>query len=437
MLDLEQISPADRRCNYLLVVRIDNAKAIEAAYGSDTLAAGLEHVRLGIGQALASAHCVEAIGHTLVVLAHAALIETEFVRAQVDDLCLRLSTSPLQYGDLQILLSVSAGYSDPVQRGIGAGCVDSRWMANRRLKGATAPALSIVPGDELERARYRGDMEIAARLVTRHVAGETFFAWRPIFSPEDPSLILRHEVLLRYPGERGEQFDCARPYRALKRIGLAHLLDRMLAIRVLDELETDPQAELSIEIALESLSLDLSGQDSSWTELIARLERNPRLARRLVFEIHEVSTNALREDILVFLRVFRALGGRLSVSGFGSCSASLHAVARLRPDTLKLDSAFIRTAFNSGLNRARFADLVELAKTLANEVVADGVETPDQWDIVAEQGVQWILGARRNRASTRRVWFHPAYDRMADGGVSEQPALTIAPLRRSGRTSRH
>ncbi|TCM15380.1 EAL domain-containing protein (putative c-di-GMP-specific phosphodiesterase class I) [Novosphingobium sp. PhB165] len=437
MIDLDRISPPDRRSNYLVVLRIDNARALEAAYGSDVLCAAVEHIRQGVEQCLEPAEVVDVTTRGLTVLAHAAVIATDFVRTQVDELCLALSTSPLHYGEADILLSISAGYSDPNEDGVDRHSTEAKWMALRRLKGAVAPALAVVPCNEHEEMRYRADMAIAAPLIMRHVAGETFFAWRPIFSPEDPSIVLRHEALLRYPGERGEQFDCARPYRALVRIGLAHLLDRLLVIRVLDELEADPEAELSIEIALQSLSFDLCGQDSAWTELMARLEQKPELARRLVLEVHEATAHSPRDDTFTFLGVFRALGGRLSVAGFGSCSASIREVARLRPDTLKLDSAFIRTAFSSGLSRARFADLVDLARSLTAIVVADGVETPDQWDIVAELGVQWIVGARRNRASTRRIWFNPVYDRLAADDLLEPPALNMEPVRRAAGTRRH
>lgn len=438
MLDLDQISPSDRRCNYLLILRIDNARAIAAAYGGEAPKAAVEHVRRVIGGYLTCAEVVETTESTLTVLAHAALIEKDFVRAQVDALCVGISASPLDHEGARILLSISAGYSDPVEGGIDGCSTEARWLAHRRLAGASAPALNVLPCDEHEQARYRGDMEVASRLIARHMSGETFFAWRPIFSPEDPTLVLRHEALLRYPGEGGEQFDCARPYRALKRIGLAHLLDRLLVLRVLDELEADPEAELSIEIALESLSFDLCGQDCAWTELIDRLERKPGLGRRLILEVHEVAAHEPRDDVFMFLGLFRALGGRLSVAGFGSCTATIREIARLRPDTLKLDSAFIRTAFSSGLNRARFADLADFARTLAPIVVADGVETPDQWDIVAEQGVQWIVGARRNRASTRRVWFNPVYDRIASADDLPQPStLLTEPVRGSGGTSRH
>ncbi|WP_395397125.1 EAL domain-containing protein [Novosphingobium sp. BL-8A] len=435
MLDLERISPPDRRCNYLLVVRIDNARAIESAYGSDALTAAIQHLRDEILQRLEPAQIAGMTRDTVTVLAHAPLVETDFVRAQVDALCIGVSTSPLRHGLARILLSISAGYSDPVADGLGSPGVEAMGLAHRRLNGATALALSVWPTDEHEQGRYRGDMEVAARLIMRHMAEETFFAWRPVFNPEDPTIVLRHEALLRYPGQGGEQFDCARSYRALKRIGMGHLLDRLLVTRVLDELEADPEAELSIEIAMESLSFDLCGQDTAWTELTARLEQKPDLGRRLILEVHETGAKLPREDVFTFLGVFRAMGGRLSVAGFGLCSASIRAVARLCPETLKLDSAFIRTAFDSGLNRARFADLVELAGSLAGVVVADGVETPDQWNIVAEQGVRWIVGARRNRASTRRVWFNPAYDRIADG--LEPSVLVTAPARRKSPISRH
>lgn len=427
MIDLDRITPPDRRGNYLLAVRIDNARAIEAAYGSAALSAALDHVRAGLRAQIETAEIVETRAAGLTATAHAPLLGPEFPRQQADALCMAIGTAPLRFGRARILLSVSAGYSDPFEVGAEGHYAQGRRLAHRRLEGSRAPARAVLPCNPGDEARYREDMQLAAQLIERHRAGETFFAWRPIFSPDDPGVVLRHEALLRYAGERGEQFDCGRYYRALTRLGLAHLLDRLLVTRVLDELAADADAELSLEISMQSLSFDLNGQDSAWTELMARLEHRPDLAARLVLEVHEGTARAAREDILTFLGVFRALGGRLALSGFGSCSASIREVARLRPDTLKLDSAFLRTAASSGPNRARFADLAGLARSLAATVIADGAETPDQWAIVAEQGVRWIAAARRNRASTRRGWAaarpaSPAPERLAPLNPMPLPA---------------
>ncbi|PZQ51965.1 MAG: hypothetical protein DI555_19975 [Novosphingobium pentaromativorans] len=429
MIDLDRISPPNRRSNHLLVVRLDNARAIAAAYGEEALVAAMAHLRAGIAGHFDPVDFREATGDAITLLAHAAMLEPDFVCAKIEALCIDLCGRPMAHGDCQILLSVSIGHSDPVPGGLGEDLAKATESARERLHRVAAPAardgFTDASGTDVSgRARYRDDMARAARLLGQVERGETFFAWRPVFDPRQPERILQHEALLRYADEQGEQFDCVAACQALERLGLVHLLDRALVLRVLDELEADPRARLSIAISPQSLSFDLGGYDAAWTDFLARLERRPELAERLVLEFHESAACRFWPGTLTFLNTLRELGVGLGLFGFGSGHASLRQLAVLRPDQVKLDSAFLRTAFLSERNRARIGQLAEQAHTLCGTVILIGVETPAQIRLAVEEGAPWVAGARLGRVSRRRAWS--IADPVSDPACNREFAAPVA-----------
>lgn len=407
MIDLARISPPNRRSNYLLVVRLDNAETVAAVHGEEALGAAMQHLRSGIAQRLDPVEMRDIGRDEIVLLAHAAMLEADFVRARVEDLCTCLSMAAVRHGSDSILLAVSIGHSDPEAVALGGEERRDRWetalaSARARLQRVAAPAAAELPATSQAQARYRDDTERAERLLGQVARGETFFAWRPIFDPCHPNRVLQHEALLRHMGERGEQFDCTAAYQALERLGMAHVLDRSLVERLLDELENDPRARLSIEISPQSLSFDLGGHDAAWTEVLARIERRPDVAARLILEFHESAACRFWPGTLTFLNTLRELGVTLGVTGFGSGQASARQLAVLRPQQVKLDSAFLRTALLSERNRLRIGQLAVQARMLCRTVILTGVETPAQIRLAMEEGARWIAGARLGRLGIGR-----------------------------------
>lgn len=388
------------RARYLLIVRLNNFSSIEGAYGERAAAAALDHLRRAAGRHLPGvAACQVERNEVELLLAYYPLRSLP-VTGQVDELCAALTAHPFHFEGEDILLSLSAGYGMP---GVEPACMD-----RLRQEARATLAASIIPQDTPARpaaagsALYREDMAMAASLVDAARRGATRLAWRPVADSGRRAGMLHHEVLLRQVGRRGEPVDSAQSHAALGRLGLAHILDRMMLSAVLDELESDPFASLSVPLSARSLSAHLHGRDLGWSDLLARLRRDPDLARRLVVEIVEDGRIASLSDAQAFIALLRKLGTRIALAGFGSGHASIGELLLLSPDMVKLDGAFLRASAQSMAHRQRLRHLVALARTVSPVVILDGADTPHQADLAREEGADGLAGSWIGRPATVR-----------------------------------
>ncbi len=104
--------------------------------------------------------------------------------------------------------------------------------------------------------------------------------------------------------------------------------------------------------------------------------------------VHDLPAGALRlevtETALVHERAqetleeLHALGVSLAIDDFGTGYSSLASLMRLPIDVLKIDRAFIATMLDHAESSALVHLLIEMGRTLHLEVVAEGVERPEQ-----------------------------------------------------------
>jgi EAL domain-containing protein (putative c-di-GMP-specific phosphodiesterase class I) len=84
-------------------------------------------------------------------------------------------------------------------------------------------------------------------------------------------------------------------------------------------------------------------------------------------------------EVLTRLRLKRF---RLSIDDFGTGHSSLTQIRDIPFDELKIDRNFVRGAWQDDTARAIYDASLNLGKQLGMEVVAEGVEDRDDWDMV-------------------------------------------------------
>jgi len=109
----------------------------------------------------------------------------------------------------------------------------------------------------------------------------------------------------------------------------------------------------------------------------------------------EITETAAMRDIdrsVQALAELQSLGIQVALDDFGSGYSSLGYLKRLRVNTLKIDRTLIAGLDGDEQGRAIVASTVALAHELRMQVVAEGVETDGQLDILARLGCDMAQG---------------------------------------------
>ena len=171
-------------------------------------------------------------------------------------------------------------------------------------------------------------------------------------------------------------------------------LAAMLTRSVLDKMLSDlggllrEQPHLSINLNLTQEDLENPG----FLELLKTLLANARLAPRSIRL--EITERALVNyaDVHSRIRTFRERGHRVAVDDFGTGYSSLAYLQSFELDTLKIDKSFVDVIGKETVTSHVIFHVIEMAKDLGLELVAEGVETLEQVEWLRRQGVQYGQG---------------------------------------------
>ena len=101
------------------------------------------------------------------------------------------------------------------------------------------------------------------------------------------------------------------------------------------------------------------------------------------------------------LEELQALGVQVAIDDFGTGYSSLSYLKELPVDVMKIDRSFVADLPESDASAAIVAATTELSHRLGFEVVAEGVETEEQFACVADLGVDLVQGYSRSRSRSR------------------------------------
>lgn len=113
---------------------------------------------------------------------------------------------------------------------------------------------------------------------------------------------------------------------------------------------------------------------------------------RLVFEITESVLMQDPQHAVALLEELTALGIRFAVDDFGTGYSSLAYLQRFPLSKLKIDRSFVVNLLTSRNDQAIVNAVVGLARTLELELVAEGVETEAQRELLTKMGCDHIQG---------------------------------------------
>jgi len=144
------------------------------------------------------------------------------------------------------------------------------------------------------------------------------------------------------------------------------------------------------------VAVNLSGRDFQNLALASKvsgLVREAGLDPSLV-EIEITESVAMHDfkKTLHILQGLRAEGMRVAIDDFGTGYSSLAYLKRFPIQTLKIDRAFIKDMMDDPQDRAIVNAIIVMAHAMHIEVLAEGVERPDQLEYLLEKGCDRAQG---------------------------------------------
>lgn len=144
------------------------------------------------------------------------------------------------------------------------------------------------------------------------------------------------------------------------------------------------------------VSVNLSAKQFVFPTLVSQvnnsLQQYKLSPENIKFEITESILMDNPETALVILEKFREQGFRIAIDDFGTGYSSLSYLHNFPIDTLKVDRSFVNSMQSNSTSESIVNAIIGLAKSIGLTVIAEGVETAEQYDILSKQSCDYVQG---------------------------------------------
>lgn len=196
------------------------------------------------------------------------------------------------------------------------------------------------------------------------------------------------EALIRV----GESSSPAEFITFAERIGLICDLDLLVCQTALDTLKDAADMGHNAPDVAINLSAVSLGSPLILEQLEAVLKPYGALSRKLLVEVTETAAIEDFRSLNGVLDRLRSLGLRTCLDDVGSGTTSFMSLNELRVDYAKLDGRIVRGALTNSRDRAILHSIVEIARHINTELVAEQIETDEQLHFLRQLGIRYGQG---------------------------------------------
>jgi len=234
------------------------------------------------------------------------------------------------------------------------------------------------------------DIEISLEALREGLANDEF---EPFFQPKveiKTGHVVGAEALARWR-HHGHWISPARFIPELERDGLIDAFTERMLVRACHWRRHWAQQGLELKLAVNVSMLSLSKVDTADRYQQLAIDNGVK-PRDMVLEVTESSVMSEAAHVLNVLARLRLKGFGLSIDDFGTGYSSLAQLSQIPFTELKIDQGFVTGAARQQRKRAVVETSLDLARKLHLTAVAEGVETVDDWQMLAALGCQLAQG---------------------------------------------
>ena len=369
-----------------LMVGVDQLGMINSAYGFETGDAVLVEIAQRLDRCLRNTDIIGRPGGDRfgIILSNSDL---DGAKATADRILASLRDHPVRFGEHQVTVSVSIGIvTFPTQSKTGFDVMTKAESAMLEAKTQGRDSVQLFEMSPAQQEDYRLAMTIGEEVKAALRDNRLTLAYQPVVDGKTHQ-VAYHECLIRMHRPDGELVPASRFIPVVEQLGLMRTIDRHVLRLALAALEARRGAQLAINIS------GITAADHSWLRvIISRLKGRPDLAKRLIVEITETAALQDIEETARFVAAIRALGCKVALDDFGAGFTTFRHIKALTVDVVKIDGSFVRGIAESPENQMFIRNLLSLAKTLELSIVAECVETLEDAQFLAREGVDLLQG---------------------------------------------
>lgn len=193
------------------------------------------------------------------------------------------------------------------------------------------------------------------------------------------------EALARWLKADGSLVEPARFIEAFEFHGLMQELTLTILDQVLDAMQHWQQTGRNLAVAVNLAPSSLDDMQLA-DNIIARVKKSGIAPEKIVFEITESS---MSQDVALFmgsLLKLRLSGFELSIDDYGTGFSTLEQLARLPFSELKIDRSFVSNADRDPRLETILESAINMSRGLDLRSVAEGIETRNEWNLLARLG---------------------------------------------------
>ncbi|MCA3632922.1 MAG: EAL domain-containing protein [Methylobacterium sp.] len=250
----------------------------------------------------------------------------------------------------------------------------------------TDQAFLAFSGDPETRAKRSSNRESTDTVLTALNDRRIELAFQPIVRSGSGEVAM-HEALVRMTSPEGELMGAGTIVPVAERLGFLHLIDHRVMELALETLRRRRDIQLTVNVGVDT------ALHPDWMAAFrAHLAIDKSVAQRLVVEITETS---LIEDVQGAQRLIEAIkdcGARVAIDDFGAGHTSFRNMRLLPIDILKIDGTFIKNLARSEDDRFFVQTLLQLARHLRIETVAEWVQDEETASLLTSWRVEYLQG---------------------------------------------
>ena len=216
--------------------------------------------------------------------------------------------------------------------------------------------------------------------------------FQPIVRAGDPGSVFAYECLVRGLDHDGSLIPPNRLYETARDADLLFPLDRAARLAAIHAASSHGLDAGEAHLFINFNPTSIYDPSFCLRSTIAAIAETALCPARVVFEVVESDRIDEVGHLSRIVDHYRAAGFKVALDDLGSGYGSLNLLAELQPDFVKLDMQLIRGVDGDPFKAGIVGKLLELARSLGIEAVAEGIETEAEWRWLRDHGADYLQG---------------------------------------------